>query len=62
MIFWCLFAFITTEFGNSVVNMRLLAIWLIFPFGQAISIGGYFYNIAIDTLGNMVGRILGLVT
>ena len=55
MIFWCLFVFITAGFEHSVANMTLLTIGLFSPAGAAVSIGGYAYNIAMVTLGNMVG-------
>lgn len=58
MIFWCLFAFITSGFEHSVANMTLLTISLLAPFEQAISMSGYFYNLFAVTLGNMVGGIL----
>lgn len=58
MIFWCLFAFITTGFEHSVANMTLLTISLLEPAGQAVSIGGYFYNLLTVTLGNIIGGIL----
>lgn len=58
MIFWCLFAFITTGFEHSIANMTLLTAALLEPCAQAVSIGGYFYNIIIVTLGNMAGGIL----
>lgn len=58
MIFWCLFAFITSGFEHSIANMTLLTIGLLSPFSADISLIGYFYNILIVTLGNMVGGIL----
>lgn len=58
MVFWCLFAFITTGFEHSVANMTLLTAALLNPCEQAVSIGGYVYNLVIVTLGNMVGGIL----
>ncbi|WP_058486350.1 formate/nitrite transporter family protein [Defluviitalea phaphyphila] len=60
MISLCLFAFITTGFEHSVANMTLLTIALISPFEAAVSLGGYFYNIIIVTLGNMIGGIVCL--
>ncbi len=60
MIFWCLFAFITSGFEHSIANMTLLTIGLLNPMGQAITVGGYFTNILVVTLGNMVGAILVL--
>lgn len=58
MIFWCLFAFITTGFEHSVANMTLLAIGLLNPCGAAVSMGGYVYNLVVVTLGNMIGGIV----
>lgn len=58
MIFWCLFAFITSGFEHSVANMTLLTIGLLSPMGAAVSISGYFYNLLVVTLGNMLGGIL----
>ena len=58
MIFWCLFAFITTGFEHSIANMTLLTISLLAPMEAAVSIGGYVYNLIVVTLGNMVGGIL----
>lgn len=58
MIFWCLFAFITTGFEHSIANMTLFTVGLLNPFGQAVSIGGYIYNLAVVTLGNMIGGIV----
>ncbi|KHD36254.1 nitrite transporter NirC [Clostridium acetobutylicum] len=58
MIFWCLFAFITCGFEHSVANMTLLTLGLLAPHKAAVSLGGYFYNISIVSLGNMVGGIL----
>ncbi|MBP6491363.1 MAG: formate/nitrite transporter family protein [Clostridia bacterium] len=60
MIFWCLFAFITSGFEHSVANMTLLTVSLLAPYDAAISLGGYFYNIVIVTLGNIVGGAIFL--
>ena len=38
--------------------MTLLTIGLLNPAGAVVSVGGYFYNLAIVTLGNMVGGIV----
>ncbi|MFV0520151.1 MAG: formate/nitrite transporter family protein [Lachnospirales bacterium] len=61
MIFWCLFAFITSGFEHSIANMTALTVGLLQPMGQAITVGGYFTNILVVTLGNMVGAFLFLV-
>ncbi|BCN31356.1 formate/nitrite transporter family protein [Anaeromicropila herbilytica] len=58
MIFWCLFAFITTGFEHSVANMTLLTIGLLTSSDAAISLSGYAHNLIYVTLGNMVGGIL----
>ncbi len=58
MIFWCLYAFITTGFEHSVANMTLLTIALMNPAGQAVTIGGFVYNLILVTIGNMIGGIL----
>ena len=58
LIFWCLFAFITTGFEHSVANMTLLTIGLFDPAGQAVTLTGYFYNLIFVTVGNMIGGIL----
>lgn len=60
MVFWCLFAFITTGFEHSVANMTLLTIGLLAPFGADVDLLGYVYNIGIVTLGNMAGAIFFL--
>lgn len=58
MIFWCLFAFITSGFEHSIANMTLLTISLFNPCNQAISISGYVYNLVTVTVGNMIGGIV----
>ncbi len=58
MIIWCLFAFITTGFEHSIANMSLLTIALMNPMGQAVTLGGYFYNLILVTFGNMIGGIV----
>lgn len=62
MIFWCILAFFATGFEHSVANMTLLTLALINNGGnEAITMGGYWYNLLTVTLGNMLGAIL-LVT
>ena len=60
MIFWCLFAFITTGFEHSVANMTLLSIGLFIPHTAAVSLSGFIYNLSFVTLGNMIGGALVL--
>ncbi len=57
MIFWCLFAFITTGYEHSIANMTLLTAALLNPAGLSITIGGFIYNIILVTIGNMIGGI-----
>lgn len=58
MVFWCLFAFITTGFEHSIANMTLFTVALLQPVHEAVSIGGFFYNLLMVTIGNMAGGIL----
>ena len=58
MVFWCLFAFITTGFEHSIANMTLFTVALLQPAHEAVTIGGFFYNLAVVTLGNIVGGAL----
>ncbi|WP_315111816.1 formate/nitrite transporter family protein [Clostridium intestinale] len=60
MVFWCLFAFITTGFEHSVANMTLLSIGLFIPHTAAVSLSGFIYNLSFVTLGNMIGGALVL--
>jgi nitrite transporter NirC len=56
MIFWCLLAFITTGYEHSIANMTLLTVGLLSPpAGAAVSLSGWVYNIALSTIGNMIG-------
>lgn len=58
MVFWCLFAFITTGFEHSIANMTLLTIGLLVPHPETVNLAGYLYNIGLVTIGNMIGGIL----
>lgn len=58
MIFWCLFAFITTGFEHSVANMTLLSAVLIMPGVKAVSIASFIYNMSLVTVGNFIGGAL----
>ncbi len=58
MIFWCIFAFITTGFEHSVANMSFLVVGILNPMGEALSWGGYIYNLLFVTLGNIIGGAL----
>ena len=59
MIFWCILAFFATGFEHSVANMTLLTLSLMNNGGnEAISMGGYWFNLLTVTLGNMIGAAL----
>lgn len=58
MIFWCLFAFITSGYEHSVANMSLLTLGLLNPIKENFTFSMYFYNILTVTLGNIVGGVL----
>ncbi|MFD0619780.1 formate/nitrite transporter family protein [Paenibacillus sp. GCM10027629] len=58
MIFWCLFAFITSGFEHSVANMTLLSISLFIPHPETVSWAGMAANLVPVTLGNIVGGML----
>lgn len=60
MVFWCLFAFITTGFEHSIANMTLLTISMLSPMEAAVSWSGYFYNLFTVTLGNLIAGALVL--
>lgn len=59
MIFWCIYVFVVCGFEHSVANMTIMASGLLDPNGVAgLSIGGYVYNLAVVTVGNMIGGIV----
>ena len=60
MIFWCLFIFVAAGFEHSVANMTLLTTALLGPSLDGINLWGYFYNILLSTLGNLLGGIWGV--
>ncbi|RRD38990.1 formate/nitrite transporter family protein [Leptotrichia sp. OH3620_COT-345] len=55
MIFWCLFAFITSGYEHSIANMTLLMIGILVSGAAKITIAGYVYNLLFVTLGNIAG-------
>ena len=55
MIWWCMFTFITSGYEHSIANMCGLMLALLVPHGEAITWGGYGYNLALATLGNIIG-------
>ncbi len=55
LIWWCMFTFITCGYEHSVANMCGLCLGLLLPHGDAITWGGYAYNLGLATLGNILG-------
>lgn len=55
MIFWCLFAFISSGFEHSIANQSLLSMAMFLPHGPEVSLAGFAHNQVFVTLGNMVG-------
>jgi formate/nitrite transporter len=54
MIFWCLFAFITTGFEHSVANMTYIPLGIFL--GADVSWGAFFIaNLLPVTIGNLIG-------
>ena len=58
LIWWCMFTFITSGFEHSIANMCGLMLGLLLPHSDAISWTGYWYNLGLATLGNIVGGAL----
>lgn len=56
MAFCGVMTFVTCGFEHSIANMTFLSIGLMN--GAAMTIGGFCYNLALVTLGNMVGGIV----
>ncbi len=55
LIFWCLFAFISSGYEHSVANMTLLGMSLFFQHGDMISWLGFSKNLFYVTMGNIIG-------
>jgi nitrite transporter NirC len=56
MIWWCMFTFITSGYEHSVANMTGLMLGLLLPHeGMKIGLDGYAYNLALSTVGNIIG-------
>jgi nitrite transporter len=58
MIWWCMFTFITSGYEHSIANMCGLMLGLLVPHGETITWGGYWYNLGLATLGNIIGGAL----
>lgn len=58
MLFWCLFAFISSGYEHSVANMTLLSVGLFLPTTPDVTLMGFAYNVGMATLGNVAGAFL----
>ncbi len=58
MIFWCLFAFITSGFEHSIANMTIFSISLFMPHPETVSVAGLLANLVPVTIGNFIGGAL----
>lgn len=59
LIWWCLFAFIGSGFEHSIANMTLLGVAVLgSPEAAGVSWGGFFYNLGLVTLGNILGALV----
>ncbi len=55
MIFWCLFAFITSGFEHSIANMTIFSVGLMAPHPETMTLSAAAHNLLYVTLGNFVG-------
>jgi nitrite transporter len=60
MIWWCMFTFITSGFEHSIANMCGLLLGLLLAPSDLLTVSwsGYWYNLGLATLGNIVGGAL----
>ena len=54
----CVVTFVSCGFEHSIANMTFFTVGLLDPNGAAVSLGGAVYNLAIVTIGNMIGGAL----
>lgn len=58
MIFWCIVAFFTIGFEHCIANLSLLFLGILAPYDNLNAISGFFYNISIATIGNIIGGVI----
>ena len=54
LIWWCMFTFITCGYEHSIANMCGLMLGLLLEHGDKITWAGYWYNLGLATLGNVI--------
>lgn len=55
MVWWCLFAFITSGFEHSIANMTIFAVSSFAVHPETVSLAGWVANLLPVTLGNFIG-------
>ena len=55
MVLWCILIFMICSFEHSIANMSIIAVGLLNPHGQDITVAGYFRNLLFVTVGNVLG-------
>ena len=55
MVFWCIFVFMICSCEHRVANMSIMGVGLLNPGTTSVSVGGYFLNLLIVTIGNLIG-------
>lgn len=58
MIWWCLFAFITSGYEHSIANMTIFISSLLTPHLDTINLNGMGWNLLATSTGNIVGGLL----
>ena len=60
MVFWCIMIFMICGFEHSIANMSVMCVGLLNGGGTSVSLSGYFYNIGIASVGNLIGAVVFL--
>lgn len=55
LVFVLIFAFVAAGFEHSIANMSILSIALLHSDVEAVTMGGFFYNLIPVTIGNIIG-------
>ncbi|MCP3999447.1 MAG: formate/nitrite transporter family protein, partial [Gammaproteobacteria bacterium] len=58
LIFWCLYAFISCGYEHSIANMTIFSCSLFTAHPETVSIGGFAWNMAAVTAGNIIGGMM----
>jgi nitrite transporter NirC len=58
LIFWCLYAFIACGYEHSIANMTIFACALMTTHPESVTCGGFAWNMAAVTSGNIIGGMM----